>query len=146
MNPSTPSLFAFPTPNELMSELSPLLFWVFVIAFCVLVVRHWWDEKQQKKDHLDQVEASRKGRERLHKLQAEARAFNDKHRVGSQVRYWAAGWVTFNDYTGPRGPREGEGILSRTTSEATLIGHHAVVAVEGRECWIALTHVQVIPD
>lgn len=53
--------------------------------------------------------------------------------VGAAVRYWP-GW------------RQGEGIRSRTRSQAWVLGGHcAVVMVEGAAGGIALTHVQPVP-
>lgn len=56
--------------------------------------------------------------------------FNQAHPVGTEVRFWS-------------GRREGEGRLSKTRSEASLLGGHtAVVWVEDRPDCIALTHVE----
>lgn len=64
------------------------------------------------------------------KLQAEIDRFNEKCPVGSRVRYWT-------------GLREGEGVESKTRSEAHVLGKHtAVVWVEGHSSCIALSHVQ----
>lgn len=57
-------------------------------------------------------------------------AWNERHSVGTPVRYW-----TFI--------REGDGKLSKTRSEAQLLsGHTAVVWVDGEPGCIALSHVE----
>jgi len=66
------------------------------------------------------------------KLQAEIDRFNNKCQVGGKVRYWT-------------GVREGDGVVSKTRSEAQALGNHtAVVWVEGHSSCIALSHVQVL--
>lgn len=65
--------------------------------------------------------------------EAKVKHWNETTPIGSRVRYWP-------------GRREGEGVESKTRSEAWLLGgHSAVVQVEGRGGSIALTHVERIP-
>ena len=60
--------------------------------------------------------------------------FNAAHSVGTRVRYWA-------------GPREGDGTVSTTRSEAEVLGGHtAVVWIVGVRGCVALSHVQAIED
>lgn len=55
--------------------------------------------------------------------------FNIYHPVGTPVRYWT-------------GALEGEGVESKTTTPAQLLGGHtAVVWVEGHAACVALSHV-----
>lgn len=64
--------------------------------------------------------------------QAAADRFNDRHPVGTPVRYWP-------------GARLGEGRESKTRTPAWLVGGHtACVSVEGYPGGIALTHVDVV--
>ena len=66
------------------------------------------------------------------KLQTEIDRFNKKCPVGGKVRYWT-------------GLREGDGIDSKTRTEAQALGSHtAVVWVEGHSSCIALSHVHVL--
>jgi hypothetical protein len=59
-------------------------------------------------------------------------AFNQRHEVGTQVRYW-------------RGTRDDEPCVSTTRTGARLLsGHTPIVWVEGDSSCIALTHVEVI--
>lgn len=69
---------------------------------------------------------------RKQKAEAEAKAFNEQHEVGTEVRYWT-------------GLREGEGKLSRTRTEASVLGGHtSVVWVEDHGACIALSHVEPV--
>lgn len=66
------------------------------------------------------------------KLQVKVDSFNKRNPVGTAVRYWP-------------GVREGEGIESKTRSEATVLsGHTPVVCVEKCAGCIALTHVEPV--
>ncbi|GHJ11191.1 hypothetical protein TPA0907_55580 [Micromonospora humidisoli] len=63
-----------------------------------------------------------------------ARAFNDRHPIGTPVRYWP-------------GVREGDGRTARTRTQAQLLsGHTAVVWLDGVSGCIALTHIQPITE
>lgn len=58
--------------------------------------------------------------------------FNDHCPVGTPVRYWPV-------------VGEGEGILSKTRSEAWLLsGHTAVVMIEGKSGAVAVSHVEEV--
>lgn len=58
--------------------------------------------------------------------------FNQRHPIGTLVRYW-------------KGVREGEGKESTTRSAAQLLeGHTAVVWLDGVSGCIALTHIQPV--
>ena len=60
--------------------------------------------------------------------------FNDAYPVGTPVRYWPVA-------------NEGEGVLSKTRSEAWLLsGHTAVVMVEGKSGAVAVAHVEAIKE
>lgn len=60
----------------------------------------------------------------------EVEGFNAAYPVGTPVRYW-------------KGVREGDGLTSRTRSEAQVLGGHtAVVWVENEASCIALSHIQ----
>ena len=66
------------------------------------------------------------------KLQGEVDRFNKKAMVGAPVRYWT-------------GLREGDGVVSKTRTEAMVLsGHTAVVWVEGHPACIALSHVDTL--
>lgn len=59
-------------------------------------------------------------------------SFNKKNSIGTSVRYW-------------KFTREGDGLESKTRSEAILLsGHTPVVWVEGEPGCIALSHIKVI--
>jgi hypothetical protein len=61
-------------------------------------------------------------------------AWNLTYPVGQAVRYWT-------------GAREGAGETGRTRTAAWVAeGHTAVVQVTGHGAWIALTHVDPIPE
>jgi hypothetical protein len=63
-----------------------------------------------------------------------AEAWNLTYPEGQPVRYWT-------------GAREGTGETGRTRSAAWVAeGHTAVVQVTGHGAWIALTHVDPIPE
>jgi hypothetical protein len=63
-----------------------------------------------------------------------AEAWNLTYPEGTPVRYWT-------------GAREGAGQKGRTRSAAWVTeGHTAVVFVTGHGAWIALTHVESIPE
>lgn len=68
---------------------------------------------------------------RVKRAQREVDAFNERHPVGTPVRYWL-------------GLREGPGSTSRTRSEAALMSDHASVWIEGVAGSVALSHVEVI--
>ena len=58
--------------------------------------------------------------------------FNERHPVGTQVRYWPA-------------MRSGEGRWSVTRTPAWLVGGHTpCVSVEGYPGGIALTHIEPV--
>ena len=66
------------------------------------------------------------------KMQKQVDSFNKKASIGATVRYWT-------------GLREGDGVESKTRTEAQILqGHTPVVWVEGHGACIALTHVQVM--
>lgn len=71
---------------------------------------------------------------KAHRQQVEANGFNERFPIGTPVRYWT-------------GVREGEGKVSKTRTEAQVLGGHtAVVWVEDEASCIALTHVRVLAD
>ena len=65
------------------------------------------------------------------KQQTMAYLFNQTHAVGTPVRYWS-------------GIKEGDGKLSKTRSQADLMGGTAVVWLEGVSGCIALSHVEAV--
>ena len=66
------------------------------------------------------------------KLMQQVESFNKKNSIGTSVRYW-------------KFTREGDGLESKTRSEAILLGGHTpVVWVEGEPGCIALSHIEVI--
>ncbi len=57
--------------------------------------------------------------------------FNERHPVGTPVRFWP-------------GVKVGEGILSKVRAQAEILsGHTPVVWVEGCAGCIALTHIEI---
>jgi len=66
------------------------------------------------------------------KLQSEIDRFNKKNPVGTPVRFWT-------------GARQGEGVESKTRTEAQAMGNHtAVVWVEDHGACIALSHIEPV--
>lgn len=58
--------------------------------------------------------------------------WNARHPVGTEVRYWSF-------------VRSGDGVVSRTRSNARMMGGHtAVLWVEGHHGCIALSHVEAL--
>lgn len=65
---------------------------------------------------------------------AQIDAWNAAHPLGTPVRYW-------------RGERQGEGRVGRTRSKAFLFGAgDAVIFVENYSSFVALSHVEPLPD
>jgi len=62
-----------------------------------------------------------------------AHKWNKTFPVGTRCRYWT-------------GVRSGIGKLSRTRTEAQVVGGHAVVWIEGQTGCIALSHVEPLPE
>jgi hypothetical protein len=69
-----------------------------------------------------------------HVMGKRVEGWNQHYPVGTPVRFWT-------------GCKEGEGRVSRTRSEAFLLGGHtACVMVEGHSSGVALTHVEPLED
>ena len=67
----------------------------------------------------------------MNKYQKEVADFNAAVSIGTPVTYWP-------------GARTGDGVKSRTRTDAQLLGNHtAVVWVDDHSACIALTHVEI---
>lgn len=72
-----------------------------------------------------------KAEQKTARLQREADRFNNRHSIGTEVRYWT-------------GLREGDGKVAKTRHQAVVMGDHVSVWVEGEPSCIALSHVEPI--
>lgn len=73
-------------------------------------------------------------RSQLREAQRTAERWNRKRLIGTFVRYWP-------------GQRDGEGLVSRTTGRAFVLPDgRAVVALQGFDGFIKLTHVEPLTD